>query len=35
MEKEREKVIAEIRSAMQEAYPDYACYVTLDYDISD
>ncbi len=34
-EKEREKVIEEIRSAVQEAYPDYVCYVTLDYDISD
>ena len=34
-EKDREKVIEEIRSAVQEKYPDYKCYVTLDYDISD
>ena len=34
-EKEPAKVIEEIRSAMQEKYPDYKCYVTLDYDISD
>ena len=34
-EKEQQKVIEEIRSAMREKYPDYAVYVTLDYDISD
>ncbi|MBR0050545.1 MAG: cation transporter [Firmicutes bacterium] len=34
-EKDPAKVIEEIRSAMQEKYPDYKCYVTLDYDISD
>ncbi|MBP5750214.1 MAG: cation transporter [Firmicutes bacterium] len=34
-EKEREKVVSEIRDAMKEKYPEYECYVTLDYDISD
>lgn len=34
-EKDREKVVAQIRDTMKEKYPDYECYVTLDYDISD
>lgn len=34
-EKDPQKVIGEIRTSMQDAYPDYACHVTLDYDISD
>ena len=34
-EKNREEIIDQIRAKMQEKYPDYAFYITLDYDISD
>ena len=34
-EKDRAGIIDQIRAKMQEKYPDYTFYITLDYDISD
>ena len=34
-EKDREGIINKIRAIMEEKYPDYTYYITLDYDISD